>query len=90
MPLSHQPGTIMPSSDKSIKDFEKSLQQLEQIVQQMENGELGLEDSLKQFEKGIQIAKNCQSALSTAELKVNQLIEQNGLQQTIPFDEQND
>lgn len=80
----------MPSSDKSIKDFEKSLQNLEQIVHKMENGDLGLEDSLKQFEKGIQLAKSCQTALSSAELKVNQLIEQNGLQQTLPFDEQND
>ncbi|MCP4075129.1 MAG: exodeoxyribonuclease VII small subunit [Gammaproteobacteria bacterium] len=79
----------MSTSDKSIKDFEKSLLNLEQIVQKMENGELGLEDSLKQFEKGIQLAKNCQNALSSAELKVNQLIEQNGLQKTLPFDEQN-
>lgn len=80
----------MPSSDKTIKDFEKSLQQLEQIVQQMENGELGLEDSLKKFEQGVQLAKSCQNALTSAELKVNQLIEKNGLQQTIPFDEPND
>jgi len=79
----------MPSSDKSIKDFEKSLQNLEQIVQKMENGDLGLEDSLKQFEKGIQLANNCQTALNSAELKVKQLIEQNGLQQTLPFDDQN-
>jgi len=69
----------MSTSDKSIKDFEKSLLNLEQIVQKMESGELGLEDSLKQF----------QNALSSAELKVNQLIEQNGLQKTLPFDEQN-
>lgn len=80
----------MSPSDKSIKDFEKSLHQLEQIVQHMENGELGLEDSLKKFEQGIQLAKSCQSALASAELKVNQLIEQNGLLQTMPFDESND
>lgn len=80
----------MPSTDKSIKDFEKSLQQLEKIVQQMEGGDLGLEESLKQFEQGIQLAKSCQTALSSAELKVTQLIEQNGIQQTIPFDEARD
>lgn len=80
----------MPTSDKTIKDFEKSLLQLEQIVQHMENDELGLEESLKQFESGIKLAKQCQNALSSAELKVNKLIEQNGLQQTIPFDEPND
>jgi len=80
----------MSSSDKSIKDFEASLSQLEQIVHHMESGELGLEQSLQQFEQGIKLAKNCQTALSTAELKVNQLIEENGLQQTIPFDEADD
>lgn len=80
----------MPSPDKSIKDFEKSLHELEQIVQQMENGELALDESLKQFEQGIKLAKSCQNALSNAELKVKKLIEENGLQQSIPFDENND
>lgn len=80
----------MPSSEKTLKDFEKSLEQLEQIVEKMEGGDMGLEESLKQFEQGIKLAKNCQNALSQAELKVNQLIEENGLQQTIPFDDQND
>jgi len=80
----------MSVADKSIKDFEKSLQSLEQIVSRMENGDLGLEESLKQFEKGIQLAKSCQDALSSAELKVKQLIEKNGLQQTIPFEDKND
>jgi exodeoxyribonuclease VII small subunit len=80
----------MPSSEKTLKDFEKSLEQLEQIVEKMEGGDMGLEESLKQFEQGIKLAKNCQNALTQAELKVNQLIEENGLQQTIPFDDQND
>lgn len=83
-------GHFMSNPDKSIKDFETSLSQLEQIVQSMESGELGLEQSLQQFEKGIKLAKNCQNALSNAELKVNQLIEDNGLQQSIPFEENND
>ncbi|MDJ0880408.1 MAG: exodeoxyribonuclease VII small subunit [Gammaproteobacteria bacterium] len=80
----------MSSSNNNIKDFEKSLKQLESIVQQMENGELALEESLIKFEEGIKLAKSCQNALSSAELKVNQLIEKNGLQQTIAFDEPND
>ena len=66
------------------------VQQLEQIVQKMESGELGLQQSLEQFEKGIQLAKSCQGALSDAELKVNKLIEENGLQQSIPFEEPDD
>ena len=47
----------MPKTDEKLKDFEKSLAQLEKIVGRMEGGELGLEESLDQFEKGIELAK---------------------------------
>lgn len=77
----------MPKNESNLKDFEKALQQLEKIVNAMESGELGLEDSLNQFEEGIKLAKNCQDTLSNAELRVEKLIEKNGLQQTIAFDE---
>ena len=77
----------MAESRDNLKDFEKSLQQLEKIVSQMESGDLGLEQSLEQFEKGIKLAKNCQDKLSNAEMRVEQLIEKNGLQQTVPFED---
>ena len=77
----------MPKTDDKLKDFEKSLQQLEKIVTRMEGGELGLEESLNQFEQGIKLAKNCQDTLNNAEHRVEQLIEKNGLQQTIPFED---
>jgi len=77
----------MADSKDNLKDFEKSLQHLEKIVSQMESGELGLEESLEQFEKGIRLAKNCQDTLANAELRVEQLIEKNGLQQTVPFED---
>ena len=77
----------MTKTDTNLKDFEKALQQLEKIVNSMESGELGLEDSLKQFEQGIILAKNCQDTLNNAETHVEQLIEKNGLQQTIPFED---
>ena len=76
----------MTDSNDNLKDFEKSLQNLEKIVTQMETGELGLEESLAQFESGIRLAKNCQDTLANAELRVEQLIEKNGLQQTVPFE----
>ena len=77
----------MTKTDTNLKDFEKAMQQLEKIVNSMESGELGLEDSLKQFEQGIILAKNCQDTLNNAETRVEQLIEKNGLQQTIPFED---
>jgi len=53
--------------------FEKSIAELEAIVMQLEKGELSLEDSLKQFEKGITLARACQETLSQAEQKIELL-----------------
>lgn len=50
--------------------FESSLQQLETIVAQLEQGELSLDDSLKKFEQGVQLARACQKTLTEAELKI--------------------
>jgi exodeoxyribonuclease VII small subunit len=82
-----QASNDMAENKDKLKDFEKSLQHLEKIVSNMESGELGLEESLEQFEKGINLAKNCQDTLANAELRVEQLIEKNGLQQTADFDD---
>lgn len=76
----------MTENKNKLKNFEKSMQQLEKIVSQMESGDLGLEESLEQFEQGIRLAKNCQDTLANAELRVEQLIEKNGLQQTAVFE----
>ncbi|KTD51414.1 exodeoxyribonuclease VII small subunit [Legionella quinlivanii] len=53
--------------------FEKSMQELEEIVRQLERGDLMLEDSLKQYEKGIQLARKCQEVLTQAEQKIEML-----------------
>ena len=67
----------MPKKADSI-DFEKSLVELEQLVEKMEGGDLSLEESLKCFERGIELTKTCQRALSDAEQKVKILLEKNG------------
>ncbi|WP_372693657.1 exodeoxyribonuclease VII small subunit [Immundisolibacter sp.] len=59
-------------------DFETALAELETIVEQLERGELSLEHSLRDFERGVQLARSCQLALREAELKVQQLVEQDG------------
>ena len=74
----------------NLKGFESSLQQLKKIVGHMESGELGLQDSLEQFEKGIKLAKVCQDTLANAELRVEQLIEKHGLQETVPLEDHAD
>lgn len=65
----------MADSKKKSIDVEKSMAELEKIVEQLETGELTLDKSLKQFEKGVRISRECQSALSDAEQKVQLLLD---------------
>ena len=50
-------------------DFEKKLGRLEDIVSGMEKGELSLEESLKSFEEGIKLSRECHKQLNEAEHK---------------------
>ena len=59
-------------------DFEASLAELESIVEKLEQGELSLDDSLKQFERGVQLTRICQTALTQAEQKVEILLRKSG------------
>lgn len=72
---------------KKAADFEQSLQQLEALVNEMEKGDLSLEDSLKAFEQGIKLTRECQSRLGEAEQKVHVLLEQQGQLQAQPFEQ---
>ena len=54
--------------------FEKKLTRLEEIVQKMEAGELSLDDSLKLFEEGVKLSRDCNKELNQAEQKVKKLM----------------
>lgn len=53
--------------------FEEAMQKLESIVDAMESGDLPLETMLARFEEGTKLARQCQSKLEEAELKIQQL-----------------
>lgn len=55
-------------------DFEKKLNRLEEIVQKMEKGELSLDDSMKLFEEGVKLTRECQTQLTKAETQVKKLV----------------
>jgi len=55
---------------ESTANFESSLKELEQIVRELESGDINLDESLKKFEQGIQLYKNCRSTLERAEKKI--------------------
>ncbi|WP_444996747.1 exodeoxyribonuclease VII small subunit [Aliikangiella sp. IMCC44359] len=50
--------------------FEEQLKSLEDIVSKLEKGDLPLEDSLAQFEKGVKLTRECQLLLDQAQQKV--------------------
>jgi exodeoxyribonuclease VII small subunit len=70
-------------------DLEKSLAELEKIVARLEAGELSLDDALKQFERGVALTRQCQTALREAEQRVEILLRQGGgapTETVAPFD----
>ena len=55
--------------------YEESIKELETIVKELENGELTLDESIKKFEKGMELSKHCSELLEGAEKKITLLIE---------------
>ena len=54
--------------------FEEGMQRLEQIVRAMERGEVPLEESLKLFQEGTELVRNCGMLLDEAELEVKKIV----------------
>ncbi len=63
-------GSKQAETQTEAPDFEAALAELEGLVQRMESGELSLEASLQEFERGVQLTRICQDALKVAEQRV--------------------
>jgi exodeoxyribonuclease VII small subunit len=72
------PTSKTKETETGAPDFEQSLTELEDIVARLESGELTLDESLKQFERGVQLTRRCQTALKEAEQKVEILLRKDG------------
>ncbi|MHC5109178.1 MAG: exodeoxyribonuclease VII small subunit [Planctomycetota bacterium] len=60
---------------KKKPTFEEALAQLEGIAEKIEAGQIGLEESITQYEQGMALVKQCRDILSKAELKIQKLQE---------------
>ncbi len=69
-----------------VIDFDAQLKELESLVQQLERGELTLDESLAQFEKGVALLRGCEAQLKAAEQKVQLLSQQNGTETLVDFE----
>jgi exodeoxyribonuclease VII small subunit len=65
----------MTKKSEELPDFEKALEELEALVEQLESGDLNLDQSLKQFQRGIELTRHCQVVLEKAQQTVEQLID---------------
>ena len=82
----HFCGGGMSKKKTDLSQFEQTLSELEQIVQQLEQGELSLDQSLQQFERGITLARHSQQLLQSAEQKVQLLMQQQQQESLLPFE----
>ena len=67
--------------------FEEALHRLERIAEEIEQGKIGLEESITRYEEGMKLIKQCRAILSKAEMRVQKLqINEQGQVNVTPFD----
>ena len=60
--------------NQNNKTFEENMQRLEQIVRAMERGDVALDESLKLFQEGTELVRNCGKLLDEAELQIQKVM----------------
>ena len=81
----------MSSSKKtSSSEFEKSLFELEKIVDRMEKGDQTLDETMKDFERGMVLSEQCQKSLDAAQQKVEKLVKKHGGYELQSIEEEDD
>ena len=79
-----------PQNKDPLPDFEQSLVELEALVAKLEQGDVPLEEALKTFERGVALTRQCQTALRTAQQKVEVLLARNGEETIESFSDDED
>ena len=60
-------------SKEKENNFEFNLKKLESIVDKLESGDLGLEESVKLYEEGMNIKKICDKKLQDIEMQIKKI-----------------
>lgn len=80
-----KPETEASDEKENPARFDESLAELEQLVENLEKGDLTLEDSLAQFERGVTLARQCRESLAAAEQKVEILLQRDDGEELADF-----
>ena len=70
------------------RTFENALTKLDRITAELEQGDLGLDNSLKKFDEGVQLVKFCNEKLEDARSQVDLLLKKNDTLTAVPFSEE--
>ena len=75
-------------ADEQRPVFEQALMELEKIVAELESGQLSLTESIKRYEQGVAMLRQCHTALGDADQKIQLLtrVDENGAATTVPFE----
>jgi len=68
------------------RDYETAITELESLVSRLEQGDISLEESLKLYESGVLLSRDCQEALNSAEQKVQVLMQQSDQETLVDFE----
>jgi len=88
--MSSTKKTQSPGNKKHSPGFEQSLVELEKIVERMERGEQSLDDTIKDFERGMLLSEQCRKSLDAAQVRVDKLIKKHGDYRLEPYGEEGD
>ena len=85
MPKSSAKTSGSTADPSPVAEFEQSLAELEALVAKMESGEQNLDESLRAFERGIALYRQCQAALEQADARVKLLLDPDHPETAQPF-----
>lgn len=77
----------MEKKTQELPDFEKSLEELEALVERLESGDLSLDESLRQFKRGVELTRHCQGVLDRAQQTVEKLLDLDDESTAVPLDD---
>lgn len=72
--------------EKKLK-FEEKIKELENIINELENGEVGLEESFDKYTNAMKLVKECDKQLNEVEEKISKIILENGEIKDFKIDE---
>jgi exodeoxyribonuclease VII small subunit len=78
------------ATKKKYKDYESAMTRLEEITEQLESGDPRLEDAIRLYTEGLEIAKFCSERLNEAEAKIKLIAEKNGLYEEQEFEDEDE